>query len=149
MHTISITALVFLPISTVAVRSSAMPSPLLRTRRIFLTARLLLLAYLSLPFLTPFASVPNVMQSIFGSQFFNFNIDTSSAGTTSQTFSVSSSFWIFWVISVPLTLLVLAIWMFFRPSLLPRNRQLREPNRRGYDRTREVIGLRRLGAGAG
>jgi hypothetical protein len=44
-----------------------------------------------------------VQQSIFSTTFFNFQAEP---GHT----VVSDRFWIFWVITVPITLLVLAVW---------------------------------------
>jgi hypothetical protein len=49
------------------------------------------------------------MQTIFGSQFFNFDVEISSPGTITETFNISSRFWTFWVVLVPLTMFVLAI----------------------------------------
>ncbi|KIW19460.1 hypothetical protein PV08_00032 [Exophiala spinifera] len=66
MHTIALTTLIFLPISTVA--------------------------------------------SIFGSAFFDFN------GGNTEDMSLSRHFWVFWVISVPLTVAVLTVWIYFHPS---------------------------------
>ncbi|KAK5411354.1 hypothetical protein LTR21_006610 [Exophiala xenobiotica] len=66
MHTIALTTLIFLPVSTVA--------------------------------------------SIFGSAFFDFG------GDNQNDFTWSRDFWIFWIVSVPLTLAVLTIWIYFHPS---------------------------------
>ncbi|XRM46719.1 hypothetical protein ABZX51_009748 [Aspergillus tubingensis] len=54
------------------------------------------IAFVTLVFL-PVSTV----STIFGNQFFNFD---------PVTIRISQSFWIFWVVSIPLTLLVLLVW---------------------------------------
>ncbi|KIW48924.1 uncharacterized protein PV06_01480 [Exophiala oligosperma] len=85
MHTIALTTLIFLPISTVA--------------------------------------------TIFGSAFFNFG------GNERGDMSLSKHFWVFWVISVPLTVAVLTIWIYFHPSNLwrwPGLKRTRKSDREAY-----------------
>ncbi|KAL6246645.1 hypothetical protein RBB50_006884 [Rhinocladiella similis] len=85
MHTIALTTLIFLPISTVA--------------------------------------------TIFGSAFFNFS------GNEREGMSLSKHFWIFWVISVPLTVAVLTIWIYFHPSNVwrwPGLKRTRKSDREAY-----------------
>ncbi|EXJ58119.1 hypothetical protein A1O7_05543 [Cladophialophora yegresii CBS 114405] len=81
MHTIALTTLIFLPISTVA--------------------------------------------TIFGSQFFMF-IDSGDR----DAFHVSPQFWIFWAITVPLTIVVLTTWIYFHPSNVSRWPLLKRSNKR-------------------
>ncbi|OCT51078.1 hypothetical protein CLCR_08440 [Cladophialophora carrionii] len=81
MHTIALTTLIFLPISTVA--------------------------------------------TIFGSQFFNF-IDSDDR----DAFHVAPQFWIFWAVTVPLTIVVLTIWIYFHPSNVSRWPLLKRSNQR-------------------
>ncbi|KIW66591.1 hypothetical protein PV04_05909 [Phialophora macrospora] len=90
MHTIALTTLIFLPISTVA--------------------------------------------TIFGSQFFNF-IDSDSQ----DAFHVSTKFWIFWAITVPLTIVVLTIWIYFHPSNVSRWPLLKRSNKR--DQAYQMLNL--------
>lgn len=73
MAIIALATLIFLPISTVSVS-----------------------------YLDPGDEISRLMsQSVFGSQFFNFDPDM---------VRVSSSFWLFWLVSIPLTLVVLFLW---------------------------------------
>lgn len=53
-------------------------------------------------------------QTIFGSQFFNVADDNSAI-------EVSKDFWIFWVVSIPLTLIVLLGWTLWRKRGLVAN----------------------------
>ncbi|KAK7887758.1 hypothetical protein LTR67_009661 [Exophiala xenobiotica] len=85
MHTIALTTLIFLPVSTVA--------------------------------------------SIFGSAFFDFG------GDNQNDFTWSRDFWIFWIVSVPLTLAVLTIWIYFHPSNFwrwPGLKKTRKHDREAY-----------------
>ena len=96
MHTIAITTLIFLPISTVA--------------------------------------------TIFGSQFFSFNPPEDAAtpadgGPEAASLVLSKEFWLFWVITVPLTVAVLGIWLGFHPEAV--RRWWRRNIRKGKDRQRE------------
>ncbi|PYH64274.1 uncharacterized protein BO88DRAFT_491489 [Aspergillus vadensis CBS 113365] len=63
------------------------------------------IAFVTLVFL-PVSTV----STIFGNQFFNFD---------PVTIRISQSFWIFWVVSVPLTLLVLLVWRVITKGLPP------------------------------
>lgn len=51
-----------------------------------------------------------LVASVFGSAFFSFNHDTSATTTNTSTIEVSPFFWIFWVVTIPLTLFVLLGW---------------------------------------
>src|SRR6266516_6996800 len=90
MHTIALTTLIFLPISTVAVSPDLLtPSPL--------------------------SIVIHNPQTIFGTQFFSY-----SPSQSSNQIHLSPSFWIFWILTVPLTIFVLSIWLYFHPNTLSR-----------------------------
>ncbi|KAJ9606941.1 hypothetical protein H2200_008952 [Cladophialophora chaetospira] len=92
MHTIALTTLIFLPISTVA--------------------------------------------TIFGSQFFNFLDPDSRDG-----FHVSPQFWIFWAFTVPLTIVVLTIWIYYHPSNVSRWPSLKRSNKQ--DQAYQMMDLSR------
>lgn len=73
MATIALVTLIFLPMSVVSVSD----------------------------FLRDYNSSLLILQTVFGSQFFDFG---------PHMLHMSQSFWVFWVISIPLTLLILYIW---------------------------------------
>ncbi|GJP90844.1 uncharacterized protein AlacWU_03743 [Aspergillus niger] len=52
----------------------------------------------------------STVSTIFGNQFFNFD---------PETIRISQSFWIFWVVSIPLTFLVLLVWRVLTKGLPP------------------------------
>ena len=72
-------------------------------------------------------------QTIFGSQFFNF--DETDRG---ESFTMSRHFWIFWIITVPLTVIVLVIWVYFHPSNVTRWPVLKRTN---HDKAYQMIDL--------
>jgi hypothetical protein len=98
MHTIAFTTLIFLPISTVAV-SPEPPEPLNH----------------------PLSTFTHNPQTIFGTQFFNYSPSQNSNQT-----HISPSFWILWIFTVPLTLFVLSVWLYFHPNTLSRWIRLRK-----------------------
>jgi hypothetical protein len=98
MHTIAFTTLIFLPISTVAVS----PEPFG-------------------PLNPPLSTITHNPQTIFGTQFFNYSPSENSNQT-----HLSPSFWILWIFTVPLTLLVLSVWLYFHPNTLSRWIRLRK-----------------------
>jgi hypothetical protein len=68
---------------------------------------MMLIALVTLVFLPS-----STIASVFGSQFFVFNNDGNS---TSPDLLLSNQFWLFWVISIPITCLVLLVgWLYFR-----------------------------------
>jgi len=46
---------------------------------------------------------------MFGSQFFNLSVDANAI----PHFVVSRYFWVFWVISIPMTGILVALWMYW------------------------------------
>jgi hypothetical protein len=51
-----------------------------------------------------------VGQTVFGTNFFSFERDGS---TGRPSFAVSHQFWIYWALSVPLTVVTLALWFWW------------------------------------
>jgi hypothetical protein len=76
MHTIALTTLIFLPISTVA--------------------------------------------AIFGSQFFAYTPPPPPEGEQQPELMLSGTFWLFWAVTVPLTLIVLGLWLWKHPVTVKR-----------------------------
>jgi uncharacterized membrane protein len=75
-----------------------------------------------------------VTQTIFGSQFFNF-----SQSGTGDGFHVSPQFWIFWIITVPLTVVVLFVWIYFHPDNVSRWPSLKKTKKQ--DQAYQMIDL--------
>lgn len=59
----------------------------------------------------------SLVATLFGTAFFQF--DVSSDGRTTE--ALSSFFWIFWVVAVPLTGAVIGLWLIFNRR---RNRKM-------------------------
>ena len=109
MHTIALTTLVFLPISTVA--------------------------------------------TIFGSQFFSFNppeTEVPAGGPEAADFVLSKDFWLFWAITVPLTVIVVSLWLGFHPDAIKRwwRRNISPRGRRRTDAEVGSLGGRHSSSGA-
>ncbi|OCK87250.1 uncharacterized protein K441DRAFT_671069 [Cenococcum geophilum 1.58] len=56
---------------------------------------------------------PTFLSAIFSMSIFNY---TPSHGTEPSRWSVSGKFWIYWVLAIPLTCLIMATW-FWRQKL--------------------------------
>jgi hypothetical protein len=72
------------------------------------------------PLNPPLSTVTHNPQTIFGTQFFY------SSSQNSNQIRLSPSFWILWIFTVPLTLLVLSVWLYFHPNMLSRWIRLRK-----------------------
>lgn len=126
MHTIAFASLVFLPISTVAVRSNSSHFLHSDIRNNPVTA----------------LSSSNEAQTIFGTQFFNY--DPSDSGH--EIFQVASTFRYFWLIVIPLTALILSVWSYFHRHSLFIWLNLGRFRVTGYSgRVRRSQGLQPLG----
>jgi Mg2+ and Co2+ transporter CorA len=53
------------------------------------------------------------VSAVFSMSFFNFNPDTG-------TWTVSDKFWVYWVVAIPLTLVSLIVWYFWRKIFPPK-----------------------------
>lgn len=51
-----------------------------------------------------------LVQTIFGTNFFSFEPDK---GVGRSSFAVSRQFWIYWALSVPMTVTALALWLWW------------------------------------
>jgi hypothetical protein len=61
----------------------------------------------------------HIAQSLFGMNFFDY----SSGDTQTKAMTVSSNFWIFWAISVPLTISVILTWYVWQARQLKQRAQ--------------------------
>lgn len=59
-----------------------------------------------------FMNVTDIKQSFFAMPFFNMTVDVT--GNTSL--ETRPQFWIYWAITIPLTLLILALWIVWLQS---------------------------------
>lgn len=66
------------------------------------------LSFLALIFL-PISTI----STIFGSQFFGTDVVALPNGSMKATLVVSSQLWILWVVSIPITLLIVTGWLFW------------------------------------
>lgn len=66
----------------------------------------------------------STVATIFGSQFFSFNPPATKNPTAGRPAAaelvLNNEFWLFWVITVPLTLIVLGVWLGFHPEAVAR-----------------------------
>lgn len=53
-------------------------------------------------------------QSLFGMNFFNFNSDSNNPYIDG--ISMSKNFWLYWIITIPLTIATLGIWLMWHYS---------------------------------
>jgi ABC-type branched-subunit amino acid transport system permease subunit len=53
----------------------------------------------------------NNLQAVFSMSFFNFSPGN---GTEPDEWKVSSQIWIYWVVAIPLTLMTLLAWLFWK-----------------------------------
>lgn len=77
--------------------------------------------------------------TVFGSQFFSFNPPDGDApppgGLEAAPLVLSKEFWLFWAITVPLTAVVLGVWLGFHPEAVRRwwRRNISRTSRRRRD----------------